>query len=287
MNTRKHVILDRPVLGYILLMLFSQGVEQVGTVIDQVIARVLPGYGYEINMLGNKVYQATGIGCAIGALAAVAIFAWWFRPEFRGVLKKEYLKEGFLMLLPFLLFHWAGSVVSWITAGTLGAMGIFIAFLRAFAPGFGEEIAFRGLGVANYMRVIKSESQIKNIFWASSIIFGLVHGLNVFAGADPFSTVIQVVYAIGIGMLFGAVYLRTANLWPIMIGHMSVDFMEFVRADLGGSAGVMLGMGIGDWVTIAAGAFAAFWGLRLAAPKYYSEIMEVWARTWSKEPAEN
>ena len=36
---------------------------------------------------------------------------------------------------------------------------------------------------------------------------------------------------------------------------------------------------------IAAGAFAAFWGLRLMNPKYYDEIMEIWDRKWNKKEA--
>ena len=45
-----------------------------------------------------------------------------------------------------------------------------------------------------------------------------------------------------------------------------------------------MGVGIGDWITIVAGAFGAFWGLRLINAKYYDEIMDVWNRKWNKEP---
>ena len=283
MKTRKHVILDHPVLGYFLLMIMVSVLESVASSLDSVIAGFLPGYGTEMEVFGTKIMNATGVGVAAGAMAAVGIFCLWFRPELKGILKKEGIKAGLLMLLPFLIFHYTGSIVSWITYGTVGASGILIMFLRAFAPGFGEEIMFRGLGVANYMRTIKSESQIKVIFWLSSIVFGLVHAANILAGGDPFSVALQTVYAIGVGMLFCAVYLRTGNLWPTIIGHLSVDFLEFVRADPGSSGGLMMHMGIGDWITIAAGAFAAVWGLRLIAPKYYPDIMAVWDRTWSRD----
>ena len=213
-------------------------------------------------------------------LLAAWLFKLWFRSDFNGCLQKYGLKEGLLMLLPFLAIHYAGSIVSWITLGTGSAL---IALLRAAAPGFGEEIMFRGLGVANYMRKIRSEGQIKVIFWLSSIVFGLIHLGNIFAGGDPKSVVVQAVYAIGVGMLFGAVYLRTGNLWPTILGHWSVDFFELTRVDLAGSGGVMTGMGIGDWITIAAGAFGAFWALRLMNPKFYGEIMEVWTGKWNRK----
>ena len=63
------------------------------------------------------------------------------------------------------------------------------------------------------------------------------------------------------------------------------SFFELIRVDLSGSGGVMVGMGIGDWITIAAGVFAAYWGLRLMNPKYYDEIMEIWDRKWNKKEA--
>jgi membrane protease YdiL (CAAX protease family) len=221
----------------------------------------------------------SGVGMAIGALVALWLFKLWFKPDFEGCLKADSFWTGLLMLLPVLVIHYIGSIVSWITLGT---GNVFLAFLQAFAPGFCEEIGFRGLGVANYMRTIKSERQIKVIFWLSSIIFGLAHSANIFSGGDFFSCVIQVIYASGIGMLLGAVYLRTGNLLPCILGHMSLDFFEFVRKDLSQSGGLMMGMGAGDWITVFSALVGAVLGLWLIREKYHPEIMEVWDRKWNK-----
>ena len=281
MKKREHKILDHTIISYFLLAILVSLFEDIlGTRIDKLIGNVIPDYTIETVVMGKTTDLTAGIGVALAALLAAWLFKLWFRPDFNGCLQKDGLKEGLLMLLPFLAIHYAGSIVSWITLGTGSAL---IALLRAAAPGFGEEIMFRGLGVANYMRKIRSEGQIKVIFWLSSIVFGLIHLGNIFAGGDPKSVVIQAVYAIGVGMLFGAVYLRTGNLWPTILGHWSVDFFELTRVDLSGSGGVMTGMGIGDWITIAAGAFGAFWALRLMNPKFYGEIMEVWAGKWNRK----
>ena len=279
MKQRQHKILDHTILAYFLLAIFVSIVESLGSQLDTLIGSVVPDYTIETIVNGQTADSASGVGIALAALLALLIFKLWFKPDYDGCLHKYGLKEGLLMLLPFLVIHWIGSIVSWITLGT---GGVIIALLRATAPGFGEEVMFRGLGIANYMRKIESESQIKVIFWLSSIVFGLVHMTNILAGGDPFSVVIQSVYAIGVGMLFGAVYLRTGNLWPTILGHWSVDFMEFVRVDLSTSGGVMTGMGIGDWITIAAAAFAAVWALRLMKPEYYGGIMDLWSKKWNK-----
>ena len=284
MKKREHKILDHTILSYFLLWIYVSVFEEtLGGLADKCIGNVIPGYAAERLVMGRTADVAAGVGVAAAALLAALLFKLWFRPDFNGCLQKGGFKEGLLMLLPFLVIHYAGSIVSWITLGT---GSVFIALLRAAAPGFGEEIMFRGLGVANYMRKIKSGGQIKVIFWLSAIVFGLIHLLNITVGGDPVSVVIQSIYAVGVGMLFGAVYLRTGNLWPTILGHMSVDFFELIRVDLSGSGGVMTGMGIGDWITIVAGIFAAFWALRLMNQKYYDEIMRIWDMKWNKNSNE-
>ena len=283
MERKRHRIFDHPILSYFILFLIAQIFISLGGSIDNLLAGFIPGYAAEVTAMGKTQMSASGIGVAIGAMIAVGLFTLWFRKEFQGMLGFKGMRTAVLMLLPVLILHWIGSVASWVQFGTAS---VFIAFLRAFAPGFGEEIAFRGLGVANYMRTIKSEKQIKVIFWLSSVFFGLVHITNAFVGADPIMSVIQALYAVGIGLLLGAVFLRTGLLWPIILGHMSLDFMEFIRADMGSSGGIMVNFGVGDWITIAAGVLGAVVGIYLMRKKNYPEIMELWRNKWNKNEAE-
>ncbi|MBE6042381.1 MAG: CPBP family intramembrane metalloprotease [Clostridiales bacterium] len=280
MDKRNHRILNHAIVGYFLLLIFVSIVEStLGTGLDKLLAGIIPDYAVKSEVAGQMTESAMGVGVAVSALVALLLFKFWFRPSFEGCLSKDGLKEGLLMLLPFLVFHYTGSIVSCVTLGT---GNVLIALLRATAPGFGEEVMFRGLGVANYMRTIRSKNQIKVIFWLSSVVFGMIHLENIMAGGDPKSVVIQAFYATGVGMLFGAVYLRTGNLWPTILGHWSVDFVEMIRADLYASGGVMTGMGVGDWITVAASVFAAVWAIRLMNPKYHDEIMEIWAKKWNR-----
>ena len=278
MNRKSHVILDHPVIGYFVLFVFAEIVSNTGMYIDVLLSRFIPGYAMELALNGVTGTNVAGVGVALCSIAAVLIFTFWFRPEFKGVLQAEGFKEGLLMMLPFLVFHYFGSAVGWFSAGISGVM---IPFLRAFAPGFSEEVAFRGLGVANYMRTAKSEKDIMTIFWLSSVFFGLVHLTNIFAGGDPFGVVIQSIYCIGVGMVFGAVYLRTGNLWVIMVAHMTLDFVELMRADLAG--GVMTGIAVADWITTASAVFGAVLALRMMSKEHLPQIMELWNKKWSKE----
>ena len=274
MKTRQHKILDHPIISYFLLLVFTLVISELGGNIDGVINHHVLGIES-----GNAGHLGCGIGAAIGAVVAMGLFKLWSKPDFKGCLQTKGLLTGILLFLPVAVIHYIGSVVSWTAFGT---GSVLLALLAAFSPGFVEETAFRGLGVANYMRTIQSEKQIKVIFWLSSLVFGLVHATNIFAGGDPASCAIQAVYAIGIGMALGAVYLRTGNLLPCILGHMSLDFMEFIRGDLSQSGGIMTGMGVGDWITCFAAVVGAAWGLWLIRSKYHSEIIALWNDKWNK-----
>ncbi|MCR5138474.1 MAG: CPBP family intramembrane metalloprotease [Oscillospiraceae bacterium] len=280
MNKKPHKLLDRPILGYFLLFVLAQICITLGSNIDTAVSPFIPGYGKEVTVYGMTRTQAAGFGSAVGALAAILVFTLWFRPDYKKPFSLKNFSKGLLMLLPFLIIHYAGSAVSMITFGT---SSVLLAFLKAMAPGFGEETAFRILGISNYMRTIRSENEIKKIFWLSSIFFGVFHLANLFSGADLFATLFQAVYCVGVGMILGAVYLRTGNIWIIMLGHMSLDFLEFCRGDLGASGVVMSAIGIGDWITMAAAVAGAVIALRLVDKKYYPEITELWNRKWHRQ----
>ena len=230
---------------------------------------------------GFDTNAASGVGAAISSLAIALAFRLYFLKDgYKGILNGNRFFWSFLMMLPFLAVHYTGSFISWREFGFSGK--ILIALLTALTPGFVEEMAFRGLGVANFMRTAKSGKDIKLIFWLSSVVFGLVHIMNINAGGAVIASLIQSVYAIGVGMLFCAVYLRTGNLWPTIIAHMSVDFMEFLRGDLEASGGTMTGIGTGDWVTIGASAVAVVISLILMNKKHEGEIMALWNKKWGQ-----
>ena len=280
-KVKTHKILNHPILGYFLLALCASLIASIfSEIIDDILlAAFIPGYA----PAGAKPGSVVGVGAAVGSLVAMLIHKRHFRPDFQGCLVKENFLSGMKMVIPFVVLHVIGSIVS---IAICGISNVGRALLMATAPGFMEETMFRGLGVSNYMRTIKDEKKIPVIFWLSSLVFGLTHLGNILAGADPLTSVIQAVYACGVGLLFGAVYLRTGNLWPTIIAHTIVDWAELCRADLGSTGGVMKGMILGDWITIAVGIAAGVLGVYLMRKEKRGEVMEVWNRRWNKKPEE-
>lgn len=80
--------------------------------------------------------------------------------------------------------------------------------------GFLEEIIFRG-----FLFKAMCKSNIKRAIIVSSITFGIGHIVNLLNGADTFSTILQICYAVAIGFLFTIIFLRSGNLWSCIITH--------------------------------------------------------------------
>lgn len=278
--TRKHAIFDRPIIGYFVLIIFVMFFSSIGaSLIDKPLSNVIPGYAREMSGLGTTVTSVSGIGAAIGVLISVIIFTLWFRPDFKGILGVRGFLWGIVVMLPFLIADYVGAVID---LHTFGFGNVLVAFLSALSPGFTEEVAFRGLGIANYMRTIKSEKQIKQIFWLSTLLFAGIHITNIFSAGNTVAGIFQVLYCVGVGAIFGAVYLRTANLWVVMIAHFTLDFAGLVNAYYSSTGGLSTQLVASDWVNLVASAIGIVTALILLSPKHYPQIMELWKEKWSR-----
>jgi membrane protease YdiL (CAAX protease family) len=249
------------------------------SLIDKPLSNVIPGYAREMSGLGTTVTSVSGIGAAIGVLISVIIFTLWFRPDFKGILGVRGFLWGIVVMLPFLIADYVGAVID---LHTFGFGNVLVAFLSALSPGFTEEVAFRGLGIANYMRTIKSEKQIKHIFWLSTILFAAVHITNIFSGGSPVAGIFQVVYCVGVGAILGAVYLRTANLWVVMIAHFTLDFAGLINSYYTSTGGLSTQLIASDYVNLVVSAIGIVTALILLSPKNYPQIMELWKEKWSR-----
>ncbi len=284
---RNHSILDHPIPGYFILFIYAELFTGIIGALDNTLS-FIPGYELLATVeIGDQTYEsngAMGIFCAIGALISLLIFKRWFQGSFEGSLVKKNLLTGLIIAAPFVALHVTGSIISLFQFGATEY--VFASFLRCLCPAFSEEITFRGLGISNYMRTIRSEKQIMTIFLLSGISFGLIHVLNSLAGADLGLSIIQAIYAGGVGLLFGAIFLRTGNLWPTIIAHGIVDFVELCRADLSATGGVISSFCPGDWITIAVGILGGIFSFYLIRKEKRNEIMKLWAEKWHRNLSE-
>ena len=95
--------------------------------------------------------------------------------------------------------------------------------------GMGEEFLTRGV-LFNFFKsaIGNTKAGIIISMTIPSIVFGLVHLTNLKPGCDPTPIYTQVIYAIGIGFFFNALYVRCGNIWVCSLLHAVFDLSLMV-----------------------------------------------------------
>lgn len=111
-------------------------------------------------------------------------------------------------------------------AGFISPSNLPGAALCALAPGVFEEVIFRGILID---RLKESGRGSWYVLIASALVFGLIHLTNA-AGMDLPSLLVQALYAIVVGLLLGAIYLRSDDIATVILAHAAIDFSNQIFA---------------------------------------------------------
>ena len=103
---------------------------------------------------------------------------------------------------------WNGVVLRYSAVGTVCYV------LAMLFIGFSEEILFRGF----LLRTLEKDS-VRTAILVSSLTFGLGHIVNLLNGAEVLPTVLQIVYALAIGLMLSVFAVKTGNILPCCIFH--------------------------------------------------------------------
>ncbi len=87
--------------------------------------------------------------------------------------------------------------------------------------GFGEELMYRGIILGEFMKKNKLISGVL----ISSVIFGLLHAVNVFWGQSINATLSQVGVTSIVWVFFALMRIKIKNIIPLMIFHWFYDFI--------------------------------------------------------------
>jgi membrane protease YdiL (CAAX protease family) len=170
-----------------------------------------------LSLSNMALYGLANLGLAIIVAALLTGMGWWRKIGFRAPHRRADL---FYFLVPFI-----PMLINFIPGLEITSLRYLAqVFAIALMVGFVEEAIFRGL----MLQALKARG-----LWSAAIItallFGLSHALNVLTGKSLLQDAVQIFYALAIGFAYAALVLRKAILWPLVLAHFLIDFVNFIQ----------------------------------------------------------
>ena len=264
---KRHLIYDHKVLSCIVPFILYYGI-----CIVLAVPLVLAGFDQLIVERGVSI---------VSAIIVLLLYKLRFRRSFDGVVK--WSRVGLLLSLPILLFA-APNIMEMVKNIREGQSfnPLPLCLIMALAPGIAEEILFRAVPGANWLRVRRERRDVVTCVLVTSLVFALVHGSNALYGSPLSTTIFQICYAFCFGVACCAVFVRSGSTVPTMIVHTIVDLTAFLTLDLS-HGGVMtdeLVFDLSFYVTIVCSVAILLWGLYLIRPDQLDGIVDRWNKKW-------
>ncbi len=178
----------------------------------------------------------------IGVILSVLIMclvgkAYILREKGEGILKGLFV-GGFLVAI--CLVGIVSALVGLLYGGEVNKLlplpKIAVFVVTMVGVGMSEEFIFRGTILNLFIdKFDKTQNGIYASIAATSLIFGISHMVNIFSGVSIKSAFIQGVGAAAVGALLSAIYLRTKNIWLVVILHAFMDFSALIGSGLFGT----------------------------------------------------
>lgn len=96
--------------------------------------------------------------------------------------------------------------------------------------GFLEEIIFRG-----FLFRALCKDNVRRAVVISSLTFGIGHIVNLLNGAELFSTLLQLCYALAVGFLFTIIFLHSKSLIPCILTHSAINSLSAFAIERSGA----------------------------------------------------
>ena len=169
--------------------------------------------------VGQALYLPVEVSIAIDRILAGLLLLIIFHKCFE--FKKWF--SGFVIMLPALLFAVWNIALCFIAGGGNPSFDASM-LIFAFAPAIFEEVLFRGIFIHNLQENGKEPIQTLLI---SAALFGVIHLTNI-VGMPPAQVLVQTGYAFVVGLVLGAIYIRSGDLASLIIAHFLIDFTSRV-----------------------------------------------------------
>ena len=191
------------------------------TVLFLVLEKFLgPSYS-DIGKTADSVLRGIVVPLAICTPVTAGLTSWlgWWRP----VLREKPLGVKWMWAIPVVLGVVVLIGIDWAQISAVGAPYLLWLAVGTLLVGFNEEIVYRGLALVAFRGAYKEVY----VWLLTSVLFGLLHGANVFLGQALVPTIQQMVFAFVLGGVFYVVRRVTGVLAIPVILHALWDFGSF------------------------------------------------------------
>lgn len=168
--------------------------------------------------IGTLKIVTAPLGVVMTAVLAGWIAKSGLRDKYGLCLPKASGKQ-MLFYLPLVVI---ASASLWFGCGMrVSATEAALRVISMLCVGFIEEIIFRG-----FLFKAMCKTNVKRAVIISSVTFGIGHIVNLLSGAEVFSTLMQIVYAVALGFLFTIVFMRSGSLIPCIATHSAINSLS-------------------------------------------------------------
>jgi membrane protease YdiL (CAAX protease family) len=211
----------RPIVGIVIFVVYA-AIFSVGFLAS--------GVDYDaVGDTTSNVMKAIVLPVGVGALVLLLVtyFLGWWRPVFRD----EDRAPRWTLLIP--AFMAVAVLAGLITADWGGRESSFIVWLLVgtLFVGIAEEVLTRGLLLTAFRGGM---GEVGVWFW-TSIVFGLLHSLNILFGQSVGATIQQIVFAFVFGSVLYACRRATGLLVIPIVLHALWDFTTFMSSGEAGT----------------------------------------------------
>lgn len=175
-----------------------------------------------------------GLSFIVEMFAALVVFIVMLLSKNQYVFteKKQGFFKSIILGLPLLIIAISVFIVNLpsIFDPALNASNLITLVLFCISIGLYEEFLCRGWLLNEFLEKYGStRKQVITSIIISAIIFGVMHISNIWVGGQTVvETIMQIIQATAVGVLFGAVYYRSKNIWAVVFLHGFYDFALFL-----------------------------------------------------------
>lgn len=183
-------------------------------------------FGDSTDNLARGILPSLVVGSVV--IGGLAVWMGWWRAALRD---QHPTRVGWTLAAPALYLVIALSMFAFTDWGNLTIGFVLVALAMGAFVGFAEELVCRGVLLVGLRRNLQEVA-----VWAlTCLMFGVMHGLNIFLGAPVAGTVVQIVLAVMQGSSFYIIRRYTGSLVWAMLLHGLWDVAVTVQAKSGGA----------------------------------------------------